>query len=345
MRHVPFHRARVGLLLAAALALCACLGRGGSTRAPAQAEVHDGYTYYRTGDLTAPTPAPRSMGLMLMGGGDWPEDAFRWLVAKAGHGHLVILRASYGDELQRRLVDEIGGVASVQTFVFDSRAGSDDPFLLDALRRADGVFLAGGDQARYIRFWKGTGVNRVLDAHVRAGKPLGGTSAGLAILGASSYGALDGGSLDSRRALRNPLGKAVTLDTGFLHLPYLQRVVTDSHFAERQRLGRLVAFLAKAAHEQQRDDLVGLGVDEDTALCIDADGRARVFSRKDGHAWLIRPTRPAEVVAPGRALTHSAIRVTGLGVDSRLDLGTLTVQAPAFEKIAHVRDGKLSLGE
>lgn len=338
---------RIPLLLAALLALAGC-GAGGAVARKgdrAHGEAHAGYTYYRTGDLAAPTPGRRSMGLMLMGGGDWPEDAFRWLVDKAGHGHIVILRASYGDELQKRLVEQIGGVASVQTFVFDGREGADDPFVLDALRGADGIFIAGGDQSRYIRFWKGTGLNRMLDEHVRAGKPLGGTSAGLAILGASSYGALDGGSVDSRSAMRNPLGKSLTIDTDFLHLPYLHRIVTDSHFAERNRLGRLIAFLAKAAHDQKRDDLIGIGVDEDTALCIDARGIARVFSRKDGHAWLVVPERPAEIARPGEALTYTDIRVTGVGVASELDLDSVVVDAPAFEQVAHVRDGELSIGE
>ena len=343
---MPSAIARLTLLLAALLLLAGC-GGGATARKDlaTPGEVHAGYTWYHTGDLTAPTPGRRSMGLMLMGGGDWPEDAFRWLVDKAGHGHIVILRASYGDELQTRLAERIGGVASVQTFVFDGREGADDPFVLDALRHADGIFIAGGDQSRYIRFWKGTGVNRMLDEHVRAGKPLGGTSAGLAILGASSYGALDGGSVDSRSAMRNPLGKALTIDTDFLHLPYLQRIVTDSHFAERKRLGRLIAFLAKAAQEQQRDDLIGIGVDEDTALCVDARGIARVFSRKDGHAWLVAPERPAEVARPGEALTYTDIRVTGIGVASELDLDSIAVDTPAFERVAHVRDGELSLDD
>ena len=46
---------------------------------------------------------------------------------------------------------------------------------------------------------------------MRAGKPIGGTSAGLAILGQWGYGALDGGSITSNDALRDPAGPAVTL--------------------------------------------------------------------------------------------------------------------------------------
>ena len=79
------------------------------------------------------------------------------------------------------------GVASVETFVFSSRDAATDRAMLRSLRRADGIFIAGGDQSRYIRFWKGTALNRALNAHVRAGKPIAGTSAGLAILGVATH--------------------------------------------------------------------------------------------------------------------------------------------------------------
>ena len=56
------------------------------------------YRHYVTGDLTAPAPGKVSGGLLLMGGGDRNFDALRWFVAKAGHGHLVVLRASQAAE-------------------------------------------------------------------------------------------------------------------------------------------------------------------------------------------------------------------------------------------------------
>jgi hypothetical protein len=141
------------------------------------------------------------------------------------------------DELQDRLYREIGGTTAVQTLVFDSRRGADDPAVLRVVAAADAIFIAGGDQSRYIRFWKGTALNRALNAHVRAGKPIAGTSAGLAILGGYAYGAMDGGSITSAGALADPMGSAVTMDSGFLQMPYLQRVVTDTHFDKRDRLG------------------------------------------------------------------------------------------------------------
>lgn len=301
----------------------------------------DGYRYYAIGDLAAPRPAPTRAGAMLVGGGDWPYPAFRWLIERAGHGRIVILRASGSTEAQDEFFRDIGGITAAQTLVFEDRRAASDPQVLEIVRQADGIFLAGGDQSNYVRYWKGTPLNRALDAHVRAGKPIGGTSAGLAILGAHAYGAMDGGSLTSEDALRDPAGPALTLVDDFLHLPYLERVLTDSHFGKRERLGRLIAMLARLAQEQGRDDLVGIGVDEYTALCIDGDGIGRVFSGDGGHAWLVGPQPAAEVYAAGKPLSVRAVPVLGVGGDSVLHLADFRVERPAFSALYDVEAGRL----
>lgn len=311
-------------------------------RALAQAGPAEGYACYEIGDLKAPRPRPTEMGLMLHGGGDWSLDAFRWLMAKAGGGHIVVLRASYAGENGVEIFNEVGGVASVRTLVITDRRAAYDGRVLDIVRSADGIFLGGGDQSNYVRDWKGAPLNALLDAHVRAGRPIGGTSAGLAVLGAYCYGALDGGSIDSPTALGDPLGTQVTLVDDFLHLPHLGQVITDSHFQQRNRLGRLVTFVARLAHEQRDPRITGIGVDENTALCIDAEGVGRVMSGHDGHAWLVRPGRQADVIAPHRPLTFAGIPIVGLGRDSRLQLDGFKVTRPAFERVCDVRDGTLS---
>lgn len=320
------------------------VGFGASTLAKSAdvAAAGTGYEYYRIGKIDAARPSPTEPALLLMGGGAWPHAAFAWFAAKGGHGHFVILRASGADDLQKELYEEVGGVASVQTLVFHSRAAASDPRVLDIVRAADGIFIAGGDQANYVRFWKGTPLNALLERHVAQGKPLGGTSAGLAILGRFAYGALDGGSITSDDALADPLGKAVTLVDGFLQLPNLQHVITDTHFHARKRLGRLVAFVARLRHEGH-PAVVGLGVDQDAALCVEADGRGHLITLNDGFAWLVRPEGQPTRIEAGKSLDYRRIRVTGIGTQSRIDLRDLTVQRPAFETIADVRDGKLEL--
>jgi len=302
-----------------------------------------GYRYYEIGNLDAPRPQPTQAAMLLMGGGDWVPEAFHWWVERAGHGRVVVLRASGDDDLQRELYRDIGGVTAVQTLVFDSRKAADDPAVLRVVRGADAIFIAGGDQSRYIRFWKGTELNRALNEHVAAGKPIGGTSAGLAILGGYSYGALDGGSINSRTALRDPMGSGVTMDHDFLALPYLSNVVTDTHFAKRERLGRLIVFVARAAQEKGRDDVVGIGVDEDAALCVEADGSGRVYSLDDGYAWLVMPHRSADRLSNGQALEFNSVPVTGVGVGSRLQLDGFRVDDAAFTAMASVIDGELVL--
>ncbi|MGD9598162.1 MAG: isoaspartyl peptidase/L-asparaginase [Steroidobacteraceae bacterium] len=307
--------------------------------------------HYMVGDPAAPTPSAVSGGLLLMGGGDRNYDALRWFVAKAGHGHLVVLRASQSTDVADEFYYTVGGLASVETWVFSGRTPSSDPAILASLARADGIFIAGGDQARYVRFWKGTPVAAALDAHVAAGKPLGGTSAGLAILGEYLYGAMDGGSITSPEALADPLGPAVTIESGFLHLSLLTGIVTDTHFRERDRLGRLFAFLAKAENlraaagggEPGNDaPLWGLGVDESAALAVEPDGTARIHATEpDGAAWLVRGGFDAAQV-PGKPLTLRRVDVTGVGHGSVLHLPARQVERPTFRRAWTVRSGRLA---
>lgn len=319
-----------------------------------------GYEYFEAGNLTAPTPDKTHAGLMLMGGGTEVDPAFKWFVAQAGHGHVVILGASGKDELQQYIYRDLGGVASVQTLTFHSREAASDPRVLAIVRHADGIFIRGGDQAKYVRFWKGTPLNEALNAHVRAGRPIGGTSAGLAILGRYSYGALDGGSITSPQAMEDPMGPAVTLVNDFLELPplYAAHIITDSHFDTRDRIGRLLAFIAHLAKTQHTASIAGLGIDENTALCVGADGAAHFFSgHPGGQAFLVvqRTLQDVEAhggrealdsylqarVAVGEPLNLDGFDVTVIGTDSTVRFPGLRVNHPEAREVMGVSEGRL----
>lgn len=285
---------------------------------------------YLEGDPTGAAPTPVSGGLLLMGGGDHNPDAMRWFIAKAGHGHIVILRASQHGEASTEFVKEIGGVLSAETFVTHSRSASRDPHLLEALRKADGIYIAGGDQARYVRRWRGTPIAAALDAHVRAGRPLAGTSAGLAMLGEYLYGAMDGQSLTSAQALADPYGKSTTMETDFLHLALLKGIITDSHFTQRERLGRLFAFIAKAQANRPAaaPPLIGLGIDEGVALAVEPDGKARVYSSEpDRGVSVVEGAGIGRTAAPG-PLVAARVQVTTAGLHSVVHLPSGTVENP-----------------
>ncbi len=358
LRHARTHRVGFWLCMAI-LAVFGLQAVHAAARTAPDPSQREGYHYYEIGDPQAPRPAATQPGLMLVGGGDWPHDAFRWMIEKAGHGRIVILRASGANEAQDEFFNDIGGITAAQTLVFEDRQAASDPQVLEIVRKADGIFIAGGDQANYVRYWKGTPLNGALNQHVRDGKPLGGTSAGLAIMGAYSYGAMDGGSLISEDALKDPMGPAVTLVDDFLELPLLpaHQVITDSHFGARDRLGRLVAFVARLSKEESSAEIKGIGVDEYTALCIDGEGVGKVFTGNGGSAWLVVPQALLELKArgdsqefrefmkgrlqKGQALDFPGFTVTGIGTGSHLSLPAFTVENPSFQLAADAIRGRL----
>ena len=275
-----------------------------------------------------------------MGGGDRNHDALRWFMDKAGHGHIVVLRASQGGQIGDEFFNEVGGIQSAETFVFRDREAAYDPEILKALERADGIFIAGGNQSRYVRYWRGTPVAAALEAHVRAGKPLGGTSAGLAVQGEYFYGAMDGGSVISPHALADPLGPDNTIETDFLQLALLKGVITDTHFSERNRLGRLIAFVAKAESLAGRP-ILGLGVDEDAAVAVEGDGTARVYATAPGAGATVVKGGFAQKQVEDEPMNLDRVDTVIAGVDSVLHLPSGRVDKPAAERRYAVRNGVL----
>jgi cyanophycinase len=293
-----------------------------------------------TGNPADATPARTRPGLLLAGGGGDVEAAWRWFVDCAGGGDIVVLRASgadgYNDYLHRR----IGGIDSVETLLFRNVEETRDPAALAVIARAEGLFLAGGDQARYVAWWKDGPVGAALNAHLRAGKPLGGSSAGLAVLGQYYFPALRD-TVTSDAALRDPFAPAVTLGTGFIAAPPLAGIITDSHFSARQRLGRLVVFLARLRADGAPTPLAGLGIDEATALCVEPDGVGTVFTERAGRVWLVEAAAAPRRLAPGQPLEQSGVRVTGIGPGSRLDLPARRVDGPALRQVFTAEEGRM----
>ena len=224
-------------------------------------------------------------GTVLMGGSTDVDEAIRWMVAKAGGGDFVVLRASGTAAYNSYIFSELGGVNSCETLLINSRELANAPEVEAVVRGAEAVFIAGGDQANYVNFWKGTKLEGALN-YLRNTKqvPIGGTSAGCAIQGRTYFGALNG-TITSAEALTNPYNSLVTLGRNdFLNNPYLTDVVTDTHFDNPNRSGRLVTFLARL---NQDFGVVGrgIGVEEATAVCIGADGMGKVFGR--GQAFFL----------------------------------------------------------
>ncbi len=284
---------------------CASLAPALHAQAPAPA-----YRYFRLGNAAQPKVTPRA-GYALMGGGKDLDEAFRWLCGRAPGGDLLVLRATGGDDYNP-YIQGLCKLNSVATLILPTRAAAMDPFSAQTIAHARVLFIAGGDQANYINFWQGTPVQDALNDALRRGVPIGGTSAGLAVLGEWAYTAQgdkpDDPNLDGKTALANPYQPRITLNRQFLDIPILKGVITDSHFARRDRMGRLLVFLARLNEPDGKPlpaaapAIRGIGVDEGAAVLVEPDGKATVIGRGRG-AWFIEQDGAAQVLESEKPLS------------------------------------------
>ncbi len=277
------------------------------------------YKYYvigNSGDVVRST----SPGIVLMGGGPDVDDAFRWMISRSGGGDFVVIRCSGADGYNSYIYN-LGDVDSVETIVITSRKDARKSFVVDKIKRAEALFIAGGDQYDYVKYWKDTPVENAIHYVGDKGAPIGGTSAGMAILGEFLFSAKNG-TVYSSEALADPYNRYMTLDSYFLSLSYMQQVITDSHFVARDRMGRLLAFMARIIKNGWSSAAKGIGVDEETAVCVDGNGLAIIKGR--GYAYFLIASKVPEVCEPLTPLTFLDIPVYKITGSATFNLYTWT---------------------
>lgn len=266
------------------------------------------FFYSRIGNHADAQTTP-SFGLALMGGGSDQDEAFRWLCEKANGGDFLVLTAARDDDYNP-YVNKLCRLNSVATLGIFSKKDAENPAVAEIVRQAEAVFITGGDQAKYVNYWTGTPLQQALNDGIAAGKPIGGTSAGLAVLPQFAYSAQGDApndkNLSSSETLANPLHPRITLVPDFLRIPLLRDVVTDTHFAKRDRLGRTLVFLARLL--QDGHDPRAIGVDERSVVLVDADGAGKVAGTGKG-AYFIRPEKKPEALRANAPLTLASYEV------------------------------------
>ena len=314
--------------------------------AAAWAQTAPAYRYFRVGNEANVVAAPRP-GYALMGGGTDLDEAFQWLCARAGGGDLLVLRAS-GDDAYNPYIQKLCHLNSVATIVIQSKEAAGDPFVSKAIEQASAVFISGGDQSNYINFWQGTPVQAALNAAIQHGVPIGGTSAGLAVLGEWAYTAQGDKpkdpNLDGKMAMADPYGARITLSHNFLEIPILKGIITDTHFAKRDRMGRLLVFLARLNEPDGKPlpppglNIRGIGVEQGAAVLLEADGKATVVGK--GAAYFVDAGNASGVtVERNQALTYGDFGVQKVASGKGFDLKSWSGDATKYE--LSVKAGKI----
>jgi len=244
-------------------------------------------------------------GTCLMGGSTDVDAAFKWMISKSGGGDFVVIRVDNSLGYNSYIYD-MGGVNSVETVVIAKATDANSTAIENKIRGAEALFIAGGDQKNYVTLWKNTRVENAINYLINTKHvPVGGTSAGCAILGSSYFAALNG-SVTSDEALANPYNTLVTLGhDDFINIPYLQNTITDQHFSQRTREGRLVTFMARMNKDLNKNPR-GIAVDEQTAVCVDQNGIATVYGINN--AFFLQQTKLGpETCTSGMPLTWNRI--------------------------------------
>lgn len=281
---------------------------------PAPTKPFDSFRLGNAADVvTKPTG-----GLQLEGGGTDQPDAFAWLVTHANGGDVLVIRAS-GTDAYNPFIAKQGTTNSVETIVFHDRSAASDPYVLKRLADAEAIFMAGGDQGNYIKYWKDTPVEDALNAAAKRGVPVGGTSAGLAVMSQFSFAALND-SIVSKDALADPYSPKVTIERDFLALPHMDGIITDSHWVERDRLGRTLVFLARMMQDKMTPNARAIAIDSTTAVLMEMNGTSKVVGKTA--AYFMRATRQPSVCQPGTPLSMAGIEVYKVPAGGTFNIAT-----------------------
>lgn len=200
--------------------------------------------------------------LVIIGGGEdrkHDKAILNRFVELAGgaHAKIVVITAASAvagemwDAYDRAFADL--GVARRVHLHLAGRQDANDEAHIREITDADGIFMTGGDQKRLLSLVGGTALDAEMHTALKLrGACIGGTSAGAS--------AMSGHMLAQGRTDTLPEKGAVSLGAG---LGFLHKVVVDQHFSERRRLSRLLSVIA------QNPYLLGIGIDEDTALVVE----------------------------------------------------------------------------
>jgi cyanophycinase len=268
--------------------------------------------------------------LLIVGGGSQPPELvthFIELAGGPGKARIAILpmatsnAIATGAEKEAQL-DSLGADSFVLNF---SRAHADDDSVVRKLATATGVWFPGGDQSLLVAALRGSRALAAIHDRYRAGAVIGGTSAGAAVMSDSMItgnqfwpgltAAVDSSAFSriARRAIE------IVPGLGFVH-----NAIIDQHFIRRQRENRLISVVL------ERPQLLGVGIDEGTALKVTPAGKWMVLGKS---AIIILDARRSIITSSARPTLGAAnVQMSVLPAGSTYDPASGVAALPGTQQ-------------
>lgn len=309
-----------------------------------------GMKVYVTGNTAWVTTA-HEQGYAFLGGGSEPDGAMAWMTQKTHHGDFVVIRTDSSNGYNDYVYTDIGGVDSVHTLVIGKKSFANTTYVETIIRNAEALFIAGGNQKTYYDLWNDTKVESAIHYLIDTKKAVvGGTSAGMVVLGDLDY-IPQSLSVTSTEALANPYHANMNSlrDTFLWGIPLTTGLVNDTHFSERDRLGRTIAFMARSIKDGvfTVSEARAIACDEGAAVCMEANGAARLFGwdAYSDYIYFFRADTTPDRCVSGQTLNWvnatTVYKVRGLsnGVNS-FNLSTWTGSGGSWQSV-NVNNGMI----
>ncbi|MFO7890190.1 MAG: Type 1 glutamine amidotransferase-like domain-containing protein [bacterium] len=255
--------------------------------------------------------------ILVMGGGNdrksWADEPFIWFVQQADSGKIINIDVDDVATSYAETFISFGADPSSTSIRIQTTAEANDSTIYNQLLTASGIWIEGGDQYDYVRVWEGTLIEEAIQKVFDRGGAVGGTSAGCAVMGMVDFDARYGTS-HPEDAAYNPYHTDVHLSDHFL--PLIPDAITDSHFHSRGRLGRLIPMLARRIQDHSEKNIIGIGVADNTALCIESDTTAMCYG--EGTVTILYKTDESEI----ECTAHKPVHFTHIAFDQLIH-GTL----------------------
>lgn len=238
----------------------------------------------------------------------------RFVAEAGGTGSRIVVCATASAlgpeifELYGQLFARLGAAEVISARPRDRREADKQDFV-DAVSGATGVFFTGGNQMKLAAAIRGTGFGAAVVAAYERGVIVGGTSAGASVVSEHMVGYGSPGAAPKFRMVGQAQG-----------LGLLPGVIVDQHFSQRDRFGRLMNLAASSP------DLLGIGLDEDTAILVTDESQLEVIGRGSVFCADMRTARTDAATASGTSpLMISGAQVHYLPNGARFDLTSRTL--------------------